>query len=86
MMTLLADEYKSYTIKGHPGVYVFMDDGDGQGPLTTQEDFDTFVPGYAHVFGDGTIKRYGRTIGTKNDLVEVVEAKLNELDTTKEVK
>lgn len=73
-MRLFTDDYKRYTIKGHPGVHVFMEMGDGSGPLTTKEDYEAFKPGYAHVFSDGTIRRYGEMIGTKDDLVEVVDA------------
>lgn len=70
----LKDQYKSYTLKGHPGVHILMDEGGLTGPLTTQEEFDAFVPGYAHVNPDGKIMRYGKQIGTRDDLVEVVEA------------
>lgn len=70
----MLDEYKRVTLKGHPdaGILVYMEES-GYGPLTTEEEYQLFTPGYAHVMPNGDIMRYGTKIGTKDDLAEVVE-------------
>ena len=38
------------------------------GAITNQEQFDDFADGYAHVYEDGIVRRYGVPIGTRSDI------------------
>lgn len=42
---------------------------DSDGRLTDEAVF--FGESYAHIFPDGRIIRYGKTIGTRDDLIEI---------------
>lgn len=61
-MSELKDEPR-IKIDGVDGVFILMtnDKSDHNGPVTTQEDYDAFEPGYGHMY-DGTIKRYGSIV------------------------
>ncbi len=49
--------------------------------ITTTEAFSRGECSFAHLFEDGTIKRFGETIGHRSDLVEVGECEV-ELQST----
>lgn len=44
--------------------------------IATQEQFDNFEDSYAHLLPDGRIMRYGKQIGSKEDIV-VIEKPLD---------
>jgi hypothetical protein len=49
--------------------FLFIGDKDRKtGGLASQEQFDNFEPGFAHLYADGVIRRYGVPIGTREDL------------------
>lgn len=44
------------------------DDGDKAGAIATPDQYYNFEPPYAHLFPDGTIKRYNKVIGSIKDV------------------
>jgi hypothetical protein len=48
------------------------------GSITTPEDYSQFLPSYAHLLDSGVIVRYGKKIGTKEDIHVIREAEENE--------
>lgn len=45
--------------------------GDGnmnEGAIATEEEWNSFAENFAHLFEDGTIKRFGRVIGKREDI------------------
>lgn len=57
------------TLDGVDGVFILMNNKgkDGEnGPVTTQEDVDKFVPGIGHMYS-GVISRYGQVFKTRDE-------------------
>lgn len=52
--------------KGDP--FLFIGDTPSDGAIATEEQFENFLPSYAHLFPDGTVKRYNVVIGTRDDI------------------
>lgn len=42
--------------------------GDTDGAIASKEDYENFTPSFAHLFPDGTIKRYNSVIGKREDI------------------
>ena len=50
------------------------------GAIATQQAFRNFEPSYAHLKRDGTIWRYGDTIGHRDEIEVIGETKAEEAD------
>lgn len=42
--------------------------GDTDGAIALREDYESFLPSYAHLFPNGKIMRYQHCIGTRDDI------------------
>ena len=57
------DKLKLEKIKFKGNTFLFID-----GAITTKDDFENGRVSYAHMGDNGVIKRYGETIGTREDV------------------
>lgn len=63
-------------IRLHGRRYLFIgNDERTDGGIATRRQYDNFVPGYAHLYPDGNIRRYGVVIGTRDDIEWVEDMK-----------
>ena len=45
------------------------------GAIATKKQYENFLPSYAHLFENGEILRYGKQIGSKDDIEYLKEEK-----------
>lgn len=63
----MANSYKEVVFHEH--VYLLIaSHGENDGPLATPAQYENGESPFAHLYPDGTIKRYGTVIGSRDDL------------------
>ncbi len=55
-----------------------------EGAIATPEQYENFLPSYAHLFENGEILRYGKLIGNKSD-IEYLEEIEDPIPTAKQM-
>lgn len=55
---------------------LILEAGREGGAITTHELYENFAPSFAHLYPDGTIRRFGKIIGTRQDIEWVVKSEI----------
>lgn len=59
--------FRKLRLKGNDTVFILVGD-ETEGAITAYDDYAAGLPSFAHLFPDGTILRYRRKIGTREDI------------------